>query len=95
MGTSLALSVERKVIMGASGWEIDKGILTRFDHRASRSDVSPLGASAGIRDPATNLGLRGFDGLTATYGAAAVMLVLLYPVCRWYRSRKAADRNPC
>jgi uncharacterized membrane protein len=40
--------------------------------------------------PATYFGLRGFDGLGATYGAAAVMLVLLYPMCRWYRTLKAA-----
>jgi len=40
--------------------------------------------------PATYFGLRGFDGLAATYGAAAVMLVLLYPMCRWYRTLKAA-----
>jgi len=40
--------------------------------------------------PATYFGLRGFDGLTATCGASIVMLVLLYPMCRWYRSVKAA-----
>ena len=40
--------------------------------------------------PATYFGLRGFDGLGATYEAAAVMLVLLYPACRWYRSVKTA-----
>jgi hypothetical protein len=40
--------------------------------------------------PATWFGLRGFDGLLATYGISAVMLVLLYPACRWYRSVKAA-----
>jgi hypothetical protein len=40
--------------------------------------------------PATYFGLRGFDGLAATYGAAAVMLVLLYPMCTWYRTVKAA-----
>ena len=40
--------------------------------------------------PATYLGLRGFDGLTATYGVAVAMLVLLYPMCRWYRTVKAA-----
>jgi len=40
--------------------------------------------------PATYFGLRGFDGLAATYGVAAVMLVLLYPMCRWYRTVKAA-----
>jgi hypothetical protein len=39
---------------------------------------------------ATYFGLRGFDGLTATYGAAAAMIVLLYPLCRWYRTVKAA-----
>lgn len=40
--------------------------------------------------PATYFGLRGFDGLGATYGVAAVMLVVLYPMCRWYRTVKAA-----
>ena len=39
--------------------------------------------------PATYFGLRGFDGLAATYGVAAAMLVLLYPMCRWYRTVKA------
>jgi uncharacterized membrane protein len=29
MGTSLALSVERRVVNGVNAWEIDKGILTR------------------------------------------------------------------
>jgi len=40
--------------------------------------------------PATYFGLRGFDGLGATYGISAVTLVLLYPACRWYRTVKAA-----
>jgi uncharacterized membrane protein len=40
--------------------------------------------------PATYFGLRGVDGIAATYGAAAVMLVLLYPACLWYRRVKAA-----
>jgi uncharacterized membrane protein len=40
--------------------------------------------------PATYFGLRDFDGLAATYGVSAVMLVLLYPACRWYRTIKAA-----
>jgi hypothetical protein len=40
--------------------------------------------------PATYFGLRDFDGLTATYGIAAVALVLLYPACRWYRKVKTA-----
>jgi len=40
--------------------------------------------------PATYFGLRGFDGLPATYISAAVALVLLYPACRWYRTVKAA-----
>ena len=38
---------------------------------------------------ATYFGLRGFDGLAATYGCAAVMILLLYPACRWYRGLKA------
>lgn len=40
--------------------------------------------------PATYLGLRDFDGLGATYGISALMLVLLYPACLWYRKVKAA-----
>ena len=40
--------------------------------------------------PATYFGLRGADGLAATYGVAAAMVVLLYPMCRWYRGVKAA-----
>jgi len=40
--------------------------------------------------PATYFGLRDSDGLSATYGVSAVMLVLLYPACRWYRTVKAA-----
>jgi hypothetical protein len=39
---------------------------------------------------ATYFNLRGFDGLPATYGLGAAMLVLLYPMCRWYRMVKAA-----
>lgn len=40
--------------------------------------------------PATYLGLRGAGDLTTTYVAAAVLLVAIYPACRWYRSVKAA-----
>ena len=40
--------------------------------------------------PATYFGLRGVGDLATTYWVAAVMLVLLYPACRWYRSVKAA-----
>jgi hypothetical protein len=40
--------------------------------------------------PATYFGLRGFDGLAATFGVAAGMLVLVYPMCRWYRTVKAS-----
>jgi uncharacterized membrane protein len=39
---------------------------------------------------ATYFGLRGFDGLAATYGAAAIMVIALYPACLWYRRVKAA-----
>jgi uncharacterized membrane protein len=42
---------------------------------------------------ATYFGLRGFDGLGATYGAAAVMLLVLYPTCLWYRRVKAAHSS--
>ena len=40
--------------------------------------------------PATYFDLRGVGDLATTYWVAAVMLVLLYPACRWYRSVKAA-----
>jgi uncharacterized membrane protein len=40
--------------------------------------------------PATYFGLRGIDGLAATFGAAAIALTLLYPACLWYRRVKAA-----
>ena len=40
--------------------------------------------------PATYFGLRGVGDLKTTYIVAAVMLVVLYPLCRWYRSFKAA-----
>jgi len=40
--------------------------------------------------PATYLGLRGFGDITTTYVVAAVLLVALYPACRWYRDFKAA-----
>jgi uncharacterized membrane protein len=43
--------------------------------------------------PATYFGLRGFGDLKTTYIVAAVLLVLLYPACRWYRSVKAAHPN--
>lgn len=40
--------------------------------------------------PATYFGLRGFDGLTATFISSALALALLYPACLWYRKVKAA-----
>ena len=40
--------------------------------------------------PATYFGLRGAGDLTTTYVVAFVLLLLLYPACRWYRTFKAA-----
>ena len=40
--------------------------------------------------PATYFGLRGVGDLSTTYIVAAVLLVLLYPACLWYRTLKAA-----
>jgi uncharacterized membrane protein len=40
--------------------------------------------------PATYFGLRGAGDIRTTYAVAAVLLALLYPLCRWYRSFKAA-----
>jgi uncharacterized membrane protein len=40
--------------------------------------------------PATYFGLRGAGGLPTTYLVAGVMLVALYPACRWYRAVKTA-----
>ena len=40
--------------------------------------------------PATYFGLRGVGNLATTYIVGAVLLVLLYPACLWYRKVKAA-----
>jgi len=40
--------------------------------------------------PATYFGLRGVGNLATTYIVTAVLLVPLYPLCRWYRTLKAA-----
>jgi uncharacterized membrane protein len=40
--------------------------------------------------PATYFGLRGVGDMATTYIASALMLVLLYPACRWYRTVKRA-----
>jgi uncharacterized membrane protein len=39
---------------------------------------------------AAYFGLQGVGTISATYGVAIAMLVVLYPACRWYRSFKAA-----
>jgi uncharacterized membrane protein len=43
--------------------------------------------------PATYFGLRGFGDLTTTYVAATIMLILLYPACRWFRDFKLKHRD--
>jgi uncharacterized membrane protein len=40
--------------------------------------------------PATYFGLRGTGNLATTYIVSAVLLVSLYPACRWFRSVKEA-----
>jgi uncharacterized membrane protein len=40
--------------------------------------------------PATYFGLRGAGGLATTWVVGLVMLVLMYPLCLWYRGFKAA-----
>lgn len=40
--------------------------------------------------PATYFGLRGVGDLSTTYIVSVVLLVLLYPLCRWFRTLKAA-----
>jgi uncharacterized membrane protein len=40
--------------------------------------------------PATYFGLRGAGTIVTTYVVTAVLLVALYPACRWYRTVKAA-----
>lgn len=42
-----------------------------------------------LEAPATYLGLRGTGTIATTYWVTAVILVLLYPACRWYRRVKA------
>ena len=43
--------------------------------------------------PATYFGLRGVGDLGTAYAASAVLIVLLYPACRWYRAQKATYSN--
>lgn len=43
--------------------------------------------------PATWFGLRGFGDITTTYIVTAIILVLLYPACLWYRGFKKAHPN--
>jgi hypothetical protein len=43
--------------------------------------------------PATYFGLRGVGDLSTTYIVGVVLLILLYPACRWFRSLKAAHPN--
>ncbi|HSC05257.1 MAG TPA: heparan-alpha-glucosaminide N-acetyltransferase domain-containing protein [Steroidobacteraceae bacterium] len=43
--------------------------------------------------PATYFGLRGVGDLATTYIVSAILLVLLYPACLWYRTFKAAHPN--
>ncbi len=43
--------------------------------------------------PATYFGLRGVGDLSTTYIVSVIMLVLLYPLCRWFRTFKAAHPN--
>ncbi len=43
--------------------------------------------------PATWFGLRGTGDITTTYLVSAVLVVLLYPACLWYRDFKAAHRE--
>lgn len=39
--------------------------------------------------PANYFGLHGVGTITTTYAVAFALLVLIYPLCRWYRSVKA------
>jgi uncharacterized membrane protein len=43
--------------------------------------------------PATYFGLRGAGDIGTTYAVSAVLLALLYPACRWFRSLKSAHPN--
>jgi uncharacterized membrane protein len=43
--------------------------------------------------PATRFGLRGAGDITTTYAVSAVLLVLLYPACRWYRTFKTTHAD--
>jgi uncharacterized membrane protein len=43
--------------------------------------------------PATYFGMRGIGDLSTTYIVGVALFALLYPVCRWYRTVKAAHPN--
>lgn len=46
-----------------------------------------------LEGPATYLGLRGFGDLGTTYLISALLLLVLYPVCLWYRGLKQRHRG--
>ncbi|HKD05554.1 MAG TPA: heparan-alpha-glucosaminide N-acetyltransferase domain-containing protein [Bryobacteraceae bacterium] len=78
---ALARTLELRVRVRENGMLYAFGQTAMFCYLAHRLVFETL---------ATYFGLRGFDSLAATYGAAAVMLALLYPGCLWYRRLKAA-----
>ena len=43
--------------------------------------------------PSTYFGLRGAGTIVTTYVVAIAGIIILYPVCRWFRSVKAAHPN--
>ena len=40
--------------------------------------------------PPTFFGHRGAGNITTTQTVSAVLIVLLYPACRWYRTQKGS-----
>ncbi len=46
-----------------------------------------------LEGPATYLGLRGFGDLGSVYLISLLLLLALYPLCRWYRSLKQRHKG--
>jgi len=80
---SLALLITIEPVIGVR----ENGVFLVFGQTAM---FFYLAHRLALEVPATYLGLRGAGTLATTYAVSAVLLVLLYPACRWYRTVKAA-----
>lgn len=81
LGLAALRHLEERISVGRNGVLLVFGETAMFFYLAHRLI---------FEIPATYFGLRGAGDITTTYMAAFLMLVALYPACRWYRSLRAA-----